>query len=250
MPTVEDSPFSNSAVSGIVLSGGTTGSAASLVVRRSKCRRRRVRGRGQHGSGLVRVEWPVDGGGFGVLGERADGVRFGITSSYAGGGGAVERFVVLGELPLGCVYRGCTGGEPDAGAGRRRVGPAGERGVRHGTFGLTPSEEWTQFKSRSRPPRRTGRAPIGALTSCRPARTLTMVGHLSYGAPEPGGAVCLWTRSGHASSGASGANWCGNDESWTIPLQRAPSLYLIRRRRCSAGCWGRRRSGAWRARRA
>lgn len=112
---IEDSTFRSSSVTGVKVSGGTTGSAASLTVRRSQFENNGFTGTSPRGHGLLSIMAPTVVEDSAFWRNAVDGLRFEVTSSYAAataGVGFVDvrqralRRLPLPEYRLGCAF-GC-----------------------------------------------------------------------------------------------------------------------------------------------
>ena len=190
--TIEDSTFSQSSVSGISINGGTSGSASSATIRRTKVEKNGLV-TSSSGDGLHDFNAKVVVADSAFWSNKSDGLEVGVTSAYTQ---AVSQ--VTGSSFL---YNGVSTTNPgygvfiDQGSGAAALGPdghvSGETGnaiYDNGTFGFSGSETWRQL--------RVTREVIPASdvdwsgTYWGPVRYVPCAlgstnGHLSFGAPDP-----------------------------------------------------------------
>ncbi len=143
--TIEDSTFSNSADSGIGVFGGTTGSAAALVVRRTKSETNGFVGAAQHGSGMFVNNANVTVEDSAFWANATDGVRFSITSAYAAAASQLSGTSFWANTRWGVNIGNSTGTSLSLAPDGNVSGKPANDVYDNGTFGFSTSESWSQL---------------------------------------------------------------------------------------------------------
>jgi RHS repeat-associated protein len=218
--SVEDSIVSDSSISGMTVYGGTTGSAATVTVVRSK-----FEANGGHGLYTLNGNVAVEDSAFWSNGS--DGWNYSLGSSYAGPDGELSGSSVWGNGRFG-VYQLITPPTTEGLVGAVS-GEAGNAVYDNGSFGFSQSEKWTQLNmvnaNGSLDWSGTYWGPVSYLACSLGSQR----GHLSYSVPDPNPSSVVPMPRGPVSFGGdtSGGSWCGND--WVTvdpPAYEQPDLYF------------------------
>jgi RHS repeat-associated protein len=241
--TIEDSTFSQSSVSGISINGGTSGTAASATIRRTKVEKNGFYGSpptASSGDGLHDFNAEVVVSDSAFWSNRSDGLELAVTSAYTRPTSKISGSSFL--------YNGVSTTSPgygvyiDQGSGAEGLGPDGNVAGEianaiydNGTFGFSGSETWRQLRvSRQVLPDAsavdwsgTYWGPVDYVPCARGSTN----GHLSFGAPDPNQALpgVLQVERGPVThkldSDVNGG--CGNDYVLVDPpAEDLPDLYF------------------------
>jgi RHS repeat-associated protein len=221
--TIEDATFTQSTVTGLKVSGGTNGTAASATITRTKFEENGYGGAAPHGNGLYvnNAEVTIDDSAF--WSNQRDGIYFEVTSAYTPDPPTVSDSSFWANERYGVsILQGS--GADDLGADG-----SGNTLYDNGTFGFSQSEKWHQlFITRDSLDVDWTDNYWGPVTfvSCSigPAN-----GHLSYGAPDPDPNANFPIPRGPVNHtfASSGQNWCGNDDLLVNPpAEELPDLYF------------------------
>ena len=196
--TIEDSNFSQSSVSGISINGGTSGTAASATIRRTKVEKNGFFTSPSGGDGLHDFNAEVVVSDSAFWSNRGDGLEVGVTSGYTR-----PTSKITGSSFL---YNGVASTNPgygvyiDQGPGAAALGPDGHVTGEtanaiydNGTFGFSATETWRQLRvTRQVLPNASDVDWSGTYwgpVEHVPCGLGSMNGHLSFGAPDPNPAI-------------------------------------------------------------
>ena len=225
--TIEDSTFTDSSVSGLKVSGGTTGSAATVTIRRSKFERNGF-GTSPHGNGLYSLNGNLVVEDSAFWGNERDGINYNVGGSYAQTPARISGSSIWGNGRYGVYLFQDPGAEALAPDGNV-AGKPGNAIYDNGTFGLSVSEKWTQLSVSRDSSAVDWRGAYWGPVTFVPCLLGSQHGLLSYGAPDPNPTTSLPVPRGPVSHtlAASGGAWCGNDDVLVNePANAMPDLYF------------------------
>lgn len=227
---VEDSTIKKSSVTGVKVSGGTTGSAASLTVRRSLFEENGFTGTSLRGQGLLSVAAPTVVEDSGFWSNAVDGVRVEVTSSYTAATSQISGSSMYANGRYGVFLYQNTSSAADLAAdgnisgkpGNAIYGNAGEAGSETVQLSATYGSSQVDWS-------RTYWGPVVYeacdLDSAR--------GHLSYSVPDDSPldpeltpvALGPQRRTEFSDGTGSSFRWCANDYTLVdAPLYEQPDL--------------------------
>jgi hypothetical protein len=220
--TIEDSTVTFSKVSGITVSGGLSGSASTVVIRRTQFNNNGFSGSTLQGDGLFANNANLTIRDSAFWSNAIDGVNFSVGSGYTAAPATIAGSSLYKNKRYGVFVN-------DAGA--TTLGLAGHVAAElgnviydNGTFGFSQSEAWNQLFFTS-----TSSTLDWSGTYWGPVRSIacgfgSQTGHLSYGAPDPSPTTILPVERGPVSHdlATSGSQWCGNDHVLVDPPAYEP----------------------------
>jgi RHS repeat-associated protein len=225
--TIGDSTFTDSSVSGLKVSGGTTGAAATVTIRRSKFERNGF-GTSPHGNGLYSLNGNLVIEDSAFWGNERDGINYLVSAQYAQTPAQISGSSIWGNGRYGVYLFQDPGAEVLAPDGNV-TGKPGNAIYDNGTFGFSQNEKWTQLTvlraSSAVDWRNTYWGPVSFL----PCSAGSQNGLLSFGAPDPDPSTPIPVPRGPISRGLSfsGSSWCGNDDPLVnAPANEQPDLYF------------------------
>lgn len=225
--TVEDSTFSESSVSGLRVSGGLTGSAATLTVRRSRFEHNGF-GSSPHGNGLYSFNGNLTIEDSAFWDNQRDGINATVSNSYAQPPAQISGSSIWGNDGLG-VYifqdRGVEALAPDGNV----VGKPGNAIYDNGSFGFSLNEKWTQLSASRSSLAVDWRGTYWGPVTFLPCSAGSQNGLLSYGVPDPDPTTSFPIPRGPGthSLSAAGSSSCGNDHVLlNAPAYTLPDLYF------------------------
>src|SRR4051812_43615292 len=229
---IEDSSVSDSYVSGLKIDGGSSGSGATVTVRRSKFERNGFAASRQ-GGGLnaVNAKLTVEDSAFWENAE--EGIDYWAGYGYTQAPAQISGSSIWGNKGLGVyVYQQLSSVAALAPDGNV-TGKPGNAVYDNGSFGLSTSESWQQFYIT-----RDSLSVDWSGTYWGPVRFVPCTlgstnGHLSFGVPDPSPTTSYPVERGpvnhtfDAGSGGGGIVWCGNDDALVnAPASVQPDLYF------------------------
>jgi RHS repeat-associated protein len=231
--TIEDSTISSSSVSGLAMNGGTSGTAATLTVRRTKFENNGFYAN-SNGDGLysTNARFVIEDSAF--WSNKSDGLVAGVTSAYT---------PTPSEISGSSFWKnGRYGVYIDQGSGAAALGPDGNISGKlgnvlydNGTFGLTSTETWQQLKlTRDGAPSvdwSNGYWGPVVFVSCGLG---SQMGHLSYAMPDANPTTPYPVERGPVSyttatdlTDPNNPIWCGNDSALDYPVaNEMPAVYF------------------------
>ena len=224
--TIEDSTFTDSSVSGLRVNGGTTGSAATVTVQRSKFEQNGW-GTSPHGNGLYSLNGKLVIEDSAFWGNERDGINYNVTAAYAQTPAQISGSSIWGNGRYGAYLFQDPGAEALAPDGNIS-GKPGNAIYDNGTFGFTQSETWTQLSVLRVSTAVDWSGTYWGPVSFLPCSLGSQNGLLSYGTPDPSPTTSLPVPRGPVtrSLSASGGVWCGNDAVLVNPAANdQPDLY-------------------------
>ncbi|MGH3079831.1 MAG: DUF6531 domain-containing protein, partial [Gaiellaceae bacterium] len=225
--TIEDSTLSQSSVSGVAIFGGTSGTAASLTVRRSKFERNGFYA-SSNGDGLnvFNARAVVEDSAF--WSNKEDGLDFAVTTGYTPQPSEVSGSSLYKNGGYGVYVDPSAGIEAKAPDGNI-AGKTGNVVYDNGSFGFSATETWRQFYMTREAPLAAGVDWTGTYwgeVSHVACSLGTQRGHLSYGAPDPNPASATPVARGPISHKleiqGSPFSWCANDHVDVNPAAAEP----------------------------
>jgi RHS repeat-associated protein len=228
--TIEDSTLSNSSVSAVRLSGGTSGTAASMVVRRSKFESNGFISTSKHGDGMNILNAHVTIEDSAFWSNADDGLDFTEGSTNTASPSEISGSSIWNNTRYGIYVYQDAGVEQLAPDGNVAGKPANAV-YDNGTFGFTTTETWQQlFVTRASSDVDWSGTYWGpaSFESCNLG---SMRGHVSYGVRDSNPSTIIPVSRGpvsHSTSVDSGNNtWCGNDDVLVdAPAYSQPDLYF------------------------
>lgn len=225
--TIEDSTFMDSSVSGLKVSGGATGSGATVTIRRSRFERNGF-GSSPHGNGLYSLNGNLVIEDSAFWGNERDGINYTVADSYAQPPAQISGSSIWGNGRYG-VYLfqdpGIAALAPDGNV----AGKPGNAIYDNGTFGFTQNEKWTQLTVLRASTEVDWRGTYWGPVTYLPCSLGSQNGLLSYGAPDPSPSTPVPVPRGPISRSLSsaGSSWCGNDDVLVnAAANEQPDLYF------------------------
>ncbi|MGH3923955.1 MAG: right-handed parallel beta-helix repeat-containing protein, partial [Pseudonocardiaceae bacterium] len=142
--TIEDSTFTASAVSGLRVYGGLSGTDASAVVRRSKFERNGFVGEDRHGDGLNLFNARVVVEDSAFWSNASDGMAFLVGDGYEPAPSEISGSSIWDNRRYG-VYSSVEFGAEAFSPDGRVAGKPGNAVYDNGTFGLSGDDKWIQL---------------------------------------------------------------------------------------------------------
>jgi RHS repeat-associated protein len=216
--TIEDSTFTDSSVSGVKVSGGTSCAGASVVIRRSKFERNGFIGADKHGDGLkiVSAHALIEDSAF--WSNAQDGIDVTVNSSCTPS--EISGTSMWGNTRFGVYVWQDPGAEAKAPDGNI-AGKPGNVIYDNGTFGFSSTETWEQFSLRAASLSVDWRGNYWGPVTYLPCSLGSQNGHLSYGAPDPNPNASAPVPRGPVARDVSVSGsppvWCGNDRALVHP---------------------------------
>lgn len=210
--TIEDSTFVDSSVSGMEVSGGTTGAAATVTIRRSKFEHNGW-GTNPHGNGLYSLNGNLTIEDSAFWGNQRDGINYLVADSYAQTPAQISGSSIWGNGRYG-VYLfqdpGIAALAPDGNV----AGKPGNAVYDNGTFGFTQNEKWTQLEVLRASTDVDWRGTYWGAATYVPCSLGSQNGLLSYAVPDPSPTTPVPVPRGPNSRtlSSAGSSWCGNDD--------------------------------------
>jgi RHS repeat-associated protein len=181
--TIEDSTFSDSSVSGLRVSGGSTGADATATIRRSKFERNGFGGSSPHGNGLYSLNGNLVIEDSAFWGNQRDGINYLVSSAYTQTPAQISGSSIWGNGRYGVYLFQDPGAEALAPDGNIS-GKPGNAIYDNGSFGFTQSETWTQLTVLRASSGVDWRGTYWGPVSHLPCSQGSQRGLLSYGAPD------------------------------------------------------------------
>jgi RHS repeat-associated protein len=228
--TIADSTFSDSSVSGLIVSGGTSGSASTVTVTRSKFVHNGFSGTARQGDGLYTNEANVSIRDSAFWSNAGDGVHFQVDGSYTAAQATMAGTSVWNNTRYG-VYV-LDGDGTTHGLVGHVSGQDANVIYDNGTFGFTQFETWNQLYVSNRSTTLDWSDVYWGPVTYQPCAYGTQLGHLSYGVadPDPSNSPIQIDRgplSREIALDPSGQSWCGNDRVIVnAPRQTMPSIHF------------------------
>jgi YD repeat-containing protein len=226
--TIEDSTIRESAISGVKVAGGTSGTGASLTLRRTKLEHNGWVGTTKHGDGLnvnnARVV--IEDSAF--WSNANDGMDITIGTGYSPAPGEITGSSVWNNVRYGIFVNPSAGKEASSPDGHV-AGKPGNEIYDNGTFGYGSLEKWTQLQVQRSSLSVDWSGTYWGPTSFASCTLGSQNGHVHFGAPDPDPSSAIPSPRGPVSfaKSVSGPSWCANDDIVVNPAQATlPDLYF------------------------
>jgi RHS repeat-associated protein len=221
--TIEDATFTQSTVTGLKVSGGTNGTAASATITRTKFEANGYGGASPHGNGLYVNNAYVEIDDSAFWSNQRDGIYFEVSSGYTPDPSVVTDSSFWANERYGVnIFQG---------TGADDLGPDGSGNALYdnGDFTFAIGDSWRQLIILRDSLEVDWSGNYWGPVHFIPCGVGSENGHLSYGAPDPNPATSFPIERGPVSHTlqAEGATWCGNDDLLVNePAYELPDLYF------------------------